>query len=90
MTTAAARTSPSPATVFVVSLAMLAIGAVVLYAMGHPAICTCGYVKLWHDATYSSETSQHLSDWYTLTHVIHGLVFYAALWLLARRRPVGI
>lgn len=70
------------------SVLILLIAAAVLLAMGRNPICTCGTVDLWVGTRDSPRTSQMLADWYSLSHIVHGLLFYAALWLVARRWPV--
>jgi hypothetical protein len=67
---------------------ILAAAALALLAMGRHPICTCGVVDLWVGTRDSPRTSQMLLDWYSLSHIVHGLLFYALLWLIARRWPV--
>ena len=71
------------------ALVILALAAAILLAMGRHPICTCGSIDLWVNGRDSPKTSQMLADWYSLSHVVHGLLFYAGGWLVFRRWPVG-
>ena len=70
-------------------LLLLAIAALILWSMGRPLICTCGTVKLWAGTVNGPDNSQHLIDWYSPSHLIHGLLLYAATHLLMRGRGFG-
>jgi hypothetical protein len=67
---------------------LVAAAAALLLIMGRPPICTCGTIALWGNV--GPHQSQMLADWYSASHFIHGLLFYAALWLVARNRPVEV
>jgi hypothetical protein len=67
---------------------IIVAAAAILLAMGRNPICTCGIIELWVGGRDSPKTSQMLADWYSFSHIAHGLLFYAALWLVARRWPL--
>jgi hypothetical protein len=79
----------NPITPYIVTVALIVGTALVLFLMGREVICTCGYVKIWHGDTFSSETSQHLMDWYTPSHLLHGILFYGILHLVMRQVDIG-
>ncbi len=67
-----------------IALLIVALAAGVLLWMGRIPMCKCGYIKLWHGNRANSQTSQHLTDWYTYSHVLHGIIFYWLLTVVSR------
>lgn len=77
-----------PARAGLIAIFIVVIAAAVLLAMERPPICTCGTVALWEPSAASARTSQMVADWYSPSHIVHGFLFYAGLWLAARSWPV--
>ncbi len=60
---------------------ILGLATVALRLEGHRWWCRCGRLTPWSGVIHSEHNSQHLLDPYTFTHVEHGLILYAVLWL---------
>lgn len=71
-------------------LGIIASMSLIMLWEGRLTMCECGYIKFWHGVVISSQNSQHLFDWYSFTHFLHGLVFYMLLWLVDRKRKLSI
>jgi len=75
---------------WILTLVILAAAAAILLTLGRNPICTCGRIDLWVGARDSAEASQMIADWYSLSHIVHGLLFYAGLSLLLPRWSVQL
>lgn len=47
----------------------------VLRSQGRLWVCDCGRIFLWVSDAWGSNTSQHLFDPYSFTHLLHGFLF---------------
>lgn len=62
---------------------------VILWMMGRNVICPCGDIRIWYSGDDSGQGSQHLMDWYTPSHLIHGILFYGATLLVLPKLALG-
>lgn len=74
---------------WIAGLLMIQAAATIELAMGRPATCRCGTIRLWQNAVPSAENSQQIADWYTPSHIVHGLIFFALLRWAAPRLVLG-
>jgi len=68
--------------------------AVMLFAagtelwLGRSLLGPDGKFGWWEGNIWSSENSQRFADPYSFSHLVHGMLFYGGLWLVARKLPV--
>ena len=77
-------------TLNIIALLGLPIIGATLYLWGQPLICTCGDVRLWVGSVFDSGNSQHIADWYTLSHILHGVLIALVGRLMFPRVSFGV
>jgi len=81
------RFSRSSSYIYILAvIAILAFTALVELRMGRPPFCKCGIIRPWSGEIWSNQNSQQLADPYTFTHILHGVLIYALVWLIGRKR----
>jgi hypothetical protein len=88
--TGTTRTSDRAVVWLAIAMAIIVAQAVTIIGFGHPLICTCGTIELWHGNPSGPQTSQHVTDWYTFSHIVHGFGFYLLFWLIAPRASFAL
>ena len=89
MNPASLSTPLIPRKYWAIAFGIVALMAAIELAMGRHPICTCGTVKLFVATVHGPDNSQHIADWYTPSHIIHGFLFYLLGWLVLRGTPAG-
>jgi hypothetical protein len=73
-----------------IAMALVLLAMIVLLrAEGRMFLCACGQFAVWVSDWCSSNTSQQLLDPYSLTHLLHGFLFFWLIALAFRRMPRG-
>ena len=69
--------------------AILLVTILLLHNQGRLWFCSCGRLLIWVGDICSSDSSQHLLDPYTFTHMLHGVAFYGLLSWLVPKIPLN-
>ncbi len=72
-----------------ISATVVSVTALLLHSLGRIWISQSGKILLWVGSVNTAEDSQQLSDWYSASHFIHGILFFAVLFLILRRTSIG-
>ena len=80
----------SAAACWALGAAAIAFAAVAELMMGRKLWGISGQPGVWSGDVNSSHNSQFMTDPYSFSHVTHGMLLYALLWLLARNVPVRV
>jgi len=76
---------PSPRAYLILAIALLLVTALVQLSMGRHLISKSGRVSIWSPVT-SPELSQQVADAYSFSHILHGILFYAAIRAVGKLR----
>lgn len=71
------------------SLAVVLGTGVIEWMFGRSLLGPDGRFGWWEGSVWSEFSSQRVADAYSFSHIIHGMLFYAFLFLVARKLPVG-
>lgn len=77
-----------PTLCFLAILSLLTAQTLTLHFFGQPLLSKTHALMLWAGDVASVENSQQLTDWYTFSHIIHGFLFYLALWYFFPRLTI--
>jgi hypothetical protein len=73
--------------IFIAFFAIITLTGCIEWSMGRSLLGPDGRFGWWEGDIWSSENSQRLTDPYSFSHLVHGIAFYALLWLVARKLP---
>ncbi|MBL9138961.1 MAG: DUF2585 family protein [Verrucomicrobiales bacterium] len=71
-------------------MACVVLTALVEWFLGRTWFGPDGRFGIWEGSIWSDHCSQRIADPYSFSHIAHGMVFYAGLWLAGRRLPVPV